>query len=65
MNPEKRKATLIAKYGSWEAYKEQQVKHGAKGGKIGGSLSPANFKRNKQLAAEAGEKGRQTRYGKK
>jgi hypothetical protein len=31
---EKRKATIIKKYGSWELYLETQRKSGSKGGKL-------------------------------
>lgn len=65
MNPEKRKQTLIAEYGTWEAYKQHQAKLGHKGGKIGGAISPANFKNNPERAKLAGEKGRSVRDAKK
>lgn len=46
-NKEKYRQTVIAKYGSWEAYREAQRQYGHKGGKSGtghgfahGKLSP-------------------------
>lgn len=62
MNPEKRKLTLIARYGSWEAYKLHQAKHGRKGGQ---ATSGYEFAHGKVNPAEAGEKGRRVRDGKK
>jgi len=57
---EKRKASIIKKYGSWEAYKEKQAAHGSDGGKKSGNRP---F-RNKEFARQAGKKGAESRYGK-
>lgn len=54
---DKRRETLIKKYGSYEAYLAANRENAAKGGRKGGHMSGGNFKNNRDRAREAGRKG--------
>lgn len=54
---EKRRQTLIQKFGSVEAYQQWQREQAAKGGVKAGGQTSTNFKNNRELAARAGRIG--------
>lgn len=53
----KRRDKLIERYGSYEAYLEQNRKNASLGGKKGGKVSKGNFKCDPKRASELGKKG--------
>lgn len=59
---EKRKQTIINRYGSWEAYIETQKANGRKYGKL--RKTPTGFAMSREHAISAGKKGLEVRWGK-
>lgn len=41
---------------------KEQRQHNARGGKIGGKISPSNFKHDPKLASQAGKKSRARKW---
>ena len=58
---EKRKQTIINRYGSWEAYIETLRTAGSRGGKL--RKTPTGFALSKEHAKQAGKKGSAVRWG--